>query len=196
MMANSDKTYSDMESPEPITISRDCEAVLIPSGTPILLPKNTEVFITQALGGSYTVNVSGSLARISGANADAIGMELSQETAEQPFKVQGDGSVDEAQVWEELKTCYDPEIPINVVDLGLIYDCRVTALGDGEGTRVEVDMTLTAPGCGMGQFLADDVRAKVLSVPNVAQAQVNLVFDPPWTQDRMSEAARLQAGLL
>ena len=195
-MASPDKTDGGMESPEPITVSRDCEAVLIPSGTPILLPKNTEVFITQALGGSYTVNVSGSLARISGDNADAIGMEQAREAAERPFEVQGDGSVDEAQVWERLKTCYDPEIPINVVDLGLIYDCRIIALGDGEGAKVEVDMTLTAPGCGMGQFLADDVRAKVLSAPNVAQAQVNLVFDPPWTQDRMSEAARLQAGLL
>ncbi|MGV0005045.1 MAG: putative Fe-S cluster assembly protein SufT [Candidatus Porifericomitaceae bacterium WSBS_2022_MAG_OTU9] len=188
---------SGIAAPEPIRVSRDCDAVLIPSGTPIFLPKNTEVFITQALGGSYTVNVSGSLARISGDNADAIGMDMDRESvSEEPFVVQGDGSVDESQVWEQLKNCYDPEIPINVVDLGLIYDCRITPLGDGKGASVEIDMTLTAPGCGMGQFLADDVRARVMSVANVAEATVQLTFDPPWTQDRMSEAARLDAGLL
>ena len=168
-MADNKDTPGIMDAPEPIRVKRDCEAVLIPSGTPILLPENTEVFITQALGGSYTVNVSGSLARISGENADAIGMEGEmagqQETESEPFVVQGDGSVDEAQVWEKLRNCYDPEIPINVVDLGLIYDCRIVALGEGKGARVEIDMTLTAPGCGMGQFLADDVRAKAMSVP-------------------------------
>jgi probable FeS assembly SUF system protein SufT len=178
---------------KPITLSRACDAVLIPSGTPISLPEGSIVLITQALGGNYTVNVNGNLAQISAADADALGFEK-QDAGPVAPNTDG-GSVDESLLWQQMRTCYDPEIPINIVDLGLIYDCKVTHL-DGGGNRVDVVMTLTAPGCGMGEFLAQDVRSKLALVPNVTEVNVNLTFDPPWSHDRMSEAARLETGML
>jgi len=177
----------------PVTLSRACDALLIPSGTPVSLPEGSVVFITQALGGNYTVNVNGNLAQISAADADALGFE--RQDAGQIAASSDGGAVDESLLWDQMRTCYDPEIPINIVDLGLIYDCRVTGLPGG-GSRVDVLMTLTAPGCGMGEFLAQDVKSKLALVPNVTEVNVNLTFDPPWSHDRMSEAARLETGML
>lgn len=177
----------------PIALSRDCPAILIPEGTPVVLKTKEEVWVTQALGGSVTVNVNGNLARISAENLDALGME-SEDRSVELDNPNDDGSVDIEMVWEQLSTCYDPEIPINIVELGLIYRCEVTA--QSHGNRIEIDMTLTAPGCGMGPFLVEDVRAKIGEIPNVSDVDVELVFDPPWSPEMMSEAARLQTGLL
>ena len=170
---------------------RDCAAVLVPQGDAVTLPAGTVGYITQALGGSYTVFVEGNLFRIAGQDADAIG----KEPAEALSLPDGAGDDDvEKLVWQQLRTCFDPEIPINVVDLGLIYRCEATPLPGG-GNRVEIDMSMTAPGCGMGDILAEDARNKVLTVPGVAEVQVEVVFDPPWGMERMSEAAKLQLGL-
>ena len=186
-----------MQEHEPITLQRECAAVLIPSGTEILLPAGSVVFITQALGGSWTVNINGNLARIAAQDADALGFDnndLLPAATRAGTAVTDCGDVDEEQVWDQMRTCYDPEIPINIVDLGLIYNCQIIPL-EGGGNRVDIVMTLTAPGCGMGQFLAEDVRNKVASVPNVTEVNVDLTFDPPWDQSMMSEAARLETGL-
>ena len=176
---------------EPVQLYRDCPAVLIPSGDEVILRRGTNGFITQALGGSFTVYVDGSLFRIDGTNADALGKE-----AVAPPELPPEASREDVEklVQEQLKTCYDPEIPINVVDLGLIYRCDMVRLGEGEW-RVEVDMTLTAPGCGMGEILVHDVKTKLEMIPTVKRAAVELVFDPPWSHDMMSEAARLQTGM-
>jgi probable FeS assembly SUF system protein SufT len=176
----------------PIALLRDCDAILIPSGTPILIQEGTNVYVTQALGGSVTVNVNGNLARIAGNDLDALGMQPQGGLA---VEARADGSVDEDLVWMQLRTCYDPEIPINIVDLGLVYECSIAPLPDNAGNRVDVVMTLTAPGCGMGEFLVQDIREKLLQVPNVTDVNVELTFDPPWNQDMMSEAARLQTGM-
>jgi len=181
--------YSDYE---PVTLKRDVDAILIPVGTPIVLPEGSAVFITQALGGNYTVNVNGNLAQIAAQNADALGFEVPEQL--QPGRDTDDGEVDEQLIWEQLRTCYDPEIPVNMVDLGLIYDCSVKKLDDGQN-RVDILMTLTAPGCGMGEFLAEDVRQKVAMVPNVSEVNVELTFDPPWNQEMMSDAAKLETGM-
>ena len=184
-----------MQENKPITLNRDCDAVLIPVGTPIDLPKDSVVLITQALGGSYTVNINGNLARIDAKNADALGFEVETNVdAEIEKEITGDGSVDEDMLWDKLKTCYDPEIPINIVELGLIYEGYITPLG-ADGNQVDIVMTLTAAGCGMGEFLAEDVRTKVLTVPNVTQVNVTVTFEPPWSQEMMSEAARLETGM-
>ncbi len=184
-----------MQENKPITLNRDCDAVLIPMGTPITLPEGSMVLITQALGGSYTVNINGNLARIDARNADALGFEVENKTdAVEEKKLTGDGSVDEDLIWTQLRTCYDPEIPINIVELGLIYRCEITPLGK-EGNQVDIVMTLTAAGCGMGEFLAEDIRDKVLTVPNVTRVNVEVTFDPPWSQEMMSEAARLETGM-
>lgn len=179
---------------EEITLERDCEAILIPSGTPVLLHGGSVVSITQALGGAYTVNINGNLARIADKDADALGFEAETSNNPESIATRSDGSVDENLIWDQMKTCYDPEIPINIVDLGLIYNCQITPIEDG-GNRVDILMTLTAAGCGMGQFLAEDVRSKVATVPNVTEVNVELTFDPPWDQGMMSEAARLETGL-
>lgn len=183
-----------MQHNDPIVLIRDCEAALIPDGTPIKLEKDSIVYITQALGGSYTVNINGNLARVDSKDADALGFHIEDNNALDVDKeLTGDGSVDEELIWAQLRTCYDPEIPIDIVELGLIYNCNVTPLE--EGNKVDIIMTLTAPGCGMGEFLADDVRSKINSLPNVTQVNVELTFDPPWNQTMMSDAARLQTGL-
>lgn len=178
-----------------ITTCRDVNAVLIPLGTPVVIPAGAQVRITQELGGSYTVAVSGNLARVEGADADALG--LSAQAAEQVSaaqEVEPGGLVDEEEIWEVLRTCYDPEIPVNIVDLGLVYDCHVVDADDGRN-HVEISMTLTAPGCGMGPFIVDDVRQKVLSVANVYDVNVDLVFDPPWDRSMMTDEAKLQLGM-
>jgi probable FeS assembly SUF system protein SufT len=184
-----------MQENKPVTLERECDAVLIPVGTPITLPEGSVVLVTQALGGSYTVNVNGNLARIDAKNADALGYEVEDKTDTTiEEESTGDGTVNEDLVWEQLRTCYDPEIPINIVELGLIYECNITPLG-ADGNQVDVTMTLTAAGCGMGEFLADDVRTKILALPNVTRVNVELTFEPPWSQEMMSEAARLETGM-
>lgn len=175
---------------EPVILERDCDAVLIPAGQLVRIPGGTEVVITQALGGTFTVFVNGNLARIEAKDADALGIEV--ETTEAVSKT-ADGPVDEQEVWTQLKTCYDPEIPVDIVELGLIYGVEIEPL---EGAnRVKVTMTLTAPGCGMGEYLKADVEQKVQSVKNVTETEVELTFDPPWDRDRMSDAAKLALGM-
>jgi probable FeS assembly SUF system protein SufT len=179
-------------SSEPVRFERDCAAVLVPQGDVVSLPAGSVGYITQALGGSYTVFVEGNLFRIAGVDADAIGKEP-PEPLELPAGA-GDDAV-EQMVWRQLRTCFDPEIPINVVDLGLVYAASVLPRDDGQ-RLVEVKMTLTAPGCGMGDILVEDVRSKLELIPTVAEADVELVFDPPWNRSMMSEAARLETGML
>ena len=177
---------------EPFTVSRDVKAIIIPAGEELLLRAGTSGFITQALGGSFTVYVEGNLFRIAGVDADAIG----KEPVPPPEVPDNASDADiEAVIWNQLKTCYDPEIPVNIVDLGLIYRCDVTPLGNGERS-VEVDMTLTAPGCGMGEVLVQDAQEKIAIIPTVANVKVELVFDPPWNVGMMSDEARLQTGLM
>jgi probable FeS assembly SUF system protein SufT len=176
---------------EPIQFSRDCEAVMVPQGDRVNLPAGTAGYITQALGGSFTVFVDGNLFRVAGLDADAIGKQIV------PPPQLPDNATDEdveALVWSQLRTCFDPEIPVNVVDLGLVYTCELERSEDGQ-RKVNVRMTLTAPGCGMGEVLVEDVRAKVELVPTVSEADVELVFDPPWNQSMMTESARLQVGM-
>jgi len=177
---------------ESITISRDVKAIIIPAGEELLLREGTSGFITQALGGSFTVYVEGNLFRIAGRDADAIG----KEPVPPPAIPDNASDADiEAVIWKQLKTCYDPEIPVNIVDLGLIYRCDVTPLGNGQ-RNVSVDMTLTAPGCGMGDVLVQDAQEKIAVIPTVSDVIVELVFDPPWNQGMMSEEALLQTGLM
>lgn len=177
---------------ETVTLSRDVVGVLIPAGTRVELPEGAEASITQALGGSYTVQLQGHLFRIEGKDADAIG-----KTPQGVPDLAADASEVEIEkaVWQQMKTCYDPEIPIDIVELGLIYECRLEPLPES-GWRARVVMTLTAPGCGMGDVLVSDVKSKVQQVPGVREAEVELVFDPPWTREMMSEAAQLQAGFM
>ena len=177
---------------EPVTLSRDVKAVIIPAGEELLLREGTSGFITQALGGSFTVYVEGNLFRIAGIDADALGKEPT--TAPKVPENPTDADIENV-IWEQLRTCYDPEIPVNIVDLGLIYRCEIRSLGNGQRS-VDVDMTLTAPGCGMGDILVQDAQEKIAIVPTVAEVRVQLVFDPPWNQTMMSEEARLQTGLL
>ena len=181
-------------SSEPVRFERDCPAVLVPQGERVSLPAGSVGYITQALGGSYTVFVEGNLFRIAGADADAIGKEPPD-----PLSLP-EGADDEAVeklVWQQLRTCFDPEIPIDVVELGLVYEANVLPHPEQPGQRkVEVRMTLTAPGCGMGDVLVSDVRDKIEMIPTVAEADVELVFDPPWNRSMMSDAARLETGML
>lgn len=183
-----------VDTAELISLVRDVEAVQIPSGAPLMLQRGTQVRITQALGGSYTVLTPWGLARIDGKDADALGLEPvtpgAGGSAAQPTTAE---EVEKA-VWDQLRTCYDPEIPVNIVDLGLVYSCAVQTLPDG-GYRMEVRFTLTAPGCGMGDWLAQDIRRKIESIPGVKEADVQVVFDPPWHHDMMSEAAKLELGV-
>jgi probable FeS assembly SUF system protein SufT len=177
---------------EPVTFTRDCDAVLIPAGEKVKLPEGTTGFVTQALGGSFTVYIEGNLFRIAGTDGDAIG----QEPLQAPDVPEDATEAEiEAAVWQQLRTCYDPEIPINIVELGLVYECKVERAPTGK-RAVKIKMTLTAPGCGMGDILTQDVREKVELIPTVERAEVELVFDPPWNQAMMSEEARLEAGLL
>ncbi len=179
-----------MDSRE-LTLSRDCDAIQIPSGNPIVLPIGTSVIITQSLGGTYTVATQAGLARIDEKDIDALGIDPDTAVAEKKIV---EGSLEEA-VWNQLKTVFDPEIPVNVVDLGLIYDCGVEKNDAGQ-TNVRVKMTLTAPGCGMGPTIAADARQKVLILDGVDEAEVDLVWDPPWNQSMISEAGRMKLGLV
>ena len=175
------------------TLTRHCAATRIPSGEAITLAKDVRVFITQALGGSYTVATDQGLARIADVDADALGIEPSAPVAAPSLVTEG--PVEDKAVWDQLRTCYDPEIPVNIVDLGLVYDCIITPR-TGQGAMVDVKMTLTAPGCGMGPTIAAEAKAKVLSVAGVGDADVALVWDPPWNQAMISEAGKMKLGLI
>jgi len=176
----------------PIELQLDCEATVIPGGDRITLRRGDQVRVTQALGGSFTVTTSrGYLARVAATDAGALGLEPPQAIDQLPAS----GAFDLDHVIEKLKTVFDPEIPVNVVDLGLIYTCEAQPLSDG-GHRVEIQMSMTAPGCGMGDVLREDAIARVQEVPGVAEVGVELVWDPPWDPSRMSEAARLELGML
>lgn len=187
-----------MPPPESITLSRDVEAAVVPVGTKVTLLKGETAYITQSLGGAYTVVVNGNMFRIDGRDADALGQQVAPKTAGAPNIPRPPRTLElvEAEAWAQLRTCYDPEIPVNIVDLGLIYDCHVTPLPDKDRFQVDVKMTLTAPGCGMGPVLQQDVSNKLLSIEEVDEANVELVWDPQWNQGMMTEAAKLQLGLL
>ena len=181
-----------------VELARDCEATQIPAGNPLILPAGTQVDITQTLGGTYTVHAMGGLFRIAGKDADALGIQPDSTSAgaadagtEQLVEA---GPVDEKAVWETLKTCYDPEIPVNIVDLGLVYDMNIQPLSDGK-SKVSVKMTLTAPGCGMGTVIAGDAQQKLLYLPGIEEAEVEIVWDPPWHQSMITPAGRRVLGL-
>jgi probable FeS assembly SUF system protein SufT len=175
---------------ERVELTRDVEAIQIPAGHPVVLEKGTEAFITQSLGGTYTLQVPvyGGLFRVGGRDADAIGKPVEAEPA-----ASLEGGDLEQQVWETLKTCYDPEIPVNIVDLGLIYDMRITP--ESDGSRVDVKMTLTAQGCGMGASIAADARQKLLGLPGISDADVEVVWDPPWNPQMISPEGKARLGM-
>jgi probable FeS assembly SUF system protein SufT len=170
-----------------VTLKRDCAAIEIPAGTHTVLAAGTAVRITQAAGSSYTVSAHGGLFRIEGDNADALGLSSSSDATHTP------PTFSERMVWDQLKTIYDPEIPVNIVDLGLIYACAIGEHPEG-GRKIDVQMSLTAPGCGMSDVLKADVETRLRRLPEVKQVSVEVVFDPPWSPGRMSEAAKLQLG--
>jgi len=184
-----------MNHSESKTLTRDVEASVVPVGTKVTLMKGEQAYVTQSLGGTYTVIVNGNMFRIDSKDANALGLEVQAR----PASTTASGPVTqeqlEKQVWDSLKTCYDPEIPVNIVDLGLIYDCHLTPIG-AANYKADVKMTLTAPGCGMGPVLAQDVQNKLLSLEPIDEANVELVWDPPWNQGMMTEAAKLQLGLM
>lgn len=174
-----------------VELQRDCYVTLIPSGRVAVLGKGEHVRVVQQLGTSFTAQIDdGPLVRIDGGDADALGLDV---PTPEPHRDSGQ-PVDADQVAEVLRTIFDPEIPVNVVDLGLVYRCEVISLGEGRH-RVEIDMSMTAPGCGMGDVLRDEARAKVLALRGVSEVDVDLVWDPPWDMSRLSEAARLELGL-
>jgi len=182
-----------MNNEPPVTLTRDVEAAIVPAGEKVTLQKGEEAYITQSLGGSYTVIVNGNMFRIDSKDADALGKEVAAKPVSTGAPVSQE--LLEKEVWNQLRSCYDPEIPVNIVDLGLIYDCHIAPMNAGSH-RVDVKMTLTAPGCGMGPMLAQDVQNKLLSLEGVDDVAVELVWDPPWNQGMMTEAAKLQLGLL
>lgn len=179
-----------MNTHQEIVLKRDTDAIQIPSGNPLILPAGTKVMVTQSLGGTYTVATPGGLARIDEKDVDALGLEASAT----PVKTAVDGPMEEA-VWNQLKTVFDPEIPVNVVDLGLIYECQLLHPEQGV-TKAHVKMTLTAPGCGMGPTIAADARGKILTLEGIDEAEVELVWDPAWNQSMISEAGRMKLGMV
>ncbi len=183
-----------MNSSEPVTLIRDVEASVVPVGTKVKLQKGEQAYISQSLGGSHTVIVNGNMFRIDGKDADALGLEVTQKSAGTAGGPATQEQV-EKEIWNQLRSCYDPEIPVNIVDLGLVYDCHVEPLG-ANSFKVGVKMTLTAPGCGMGPVLQQDVQNKLLCLEAVDDVSVELVWDPPWNQSMLTEAAKLQLGLV
>ena len=174
----------------PIKVLRDCDATLIPSGDEIKLIKGTLVRITQALGGDFTLYVNGNLVKISGNDADAIGKKIKKNLEEITVK-----KFDEKHIWNVLKTCYDPEIPVNIVDLGLVYDLKAKKK-NSEKYDINIKMTLTAPGCGMGPVIAQDVENKILNLSFIEDVLVEVVWEPLWNQNMMTEEAKLKLGML
>ena len=183
-----------MENSGPITLTRDVEAAMVPVGTVVTLQKGEQAYVTQSLGGSYTVVVNGNMFRIDGTNADALGFQGATGLPKSGTCKAATSEDLEKALWDAMRTCYDPEIPVNIVDLGLIYDCQIAPVSEGSH-RVDVKMTLTAPGCGMGPMLQQDVQNKLLSIEGVDEANVELVWEPPWNQGMMTDAAKLQLGL-
>jgi probable FeS assembly SUF system protein SufT len=175
-----------------VELKRDCEAVQIPVGTTIILPSGTPVDITQTLGGTFTIHARGGLFRVASKDADALGLQ--NEAAAAPTGPETQEAVDEKLVWETLRSCYDPEIPVNIVDLGLVYDLHIESMPSGN-SLVSVKMTLTAPGCGMGGVIAGDAQQKILNLPGVEEAVVEIVWDPPWHQSMITEQGRKILGL-
>ena len=179
---------------EEITFSRNAEAIMIPSGEKVLVPKGAQATITQSLGGTYTlITDRGLMVRVSGPEVEAIGKAPTEAADVKPEELTPEKL--EELVWDQLKTCFDPEIPVNIVDLGLVYLCELEEAEEG-GKNVKIKMTLTAPGCGMGPVLASDVKMKVENLPGVKNADVEVVFDPVWDRSMMSEAAKLQLGMM
>jgi probable FeS assembly SUF system protein SufT len=183
-----------MQNEQPVIVKRDCDVLMIPSGEKLTLFSGSTVWLTQSLGGSYTVMTDrGYMVRLEGKDGDAIGLaQSSDRQLDQPMVANSIEDV-ESRVWQQLSSCFDPEIPVNIVELGLIYDCSVTQLENGY--RATVRFTLTARGCGMGEVLKRDIAAKLLRVPGICEADVALVWDPPWSQSRISAAAKLQLGM-
>ncbi len=194
---------SDIKNLHPhdnIVFGRDCEVTQIPSGAKVTVPKDTEAFVGQTLGGHVTLQIAslGILAQIGGRDLEALLKDGVPVAAPTPSAVAGedhDGPANEAEVWKELKTCYDPEIPLNIVDLGLVYDVKLTPAPENKGSRVDVKMTLTAMGCGMGPAIAAQARDKILTVPGVKEADVAIVWDPPWNQSMISDDGKKRLGL-
>ncbi len=180
------------QTSQPCQFERDCEVVMIPAGQELTMPAGTVGYITQALGGSFTVFVDGNLFRVAGIDADAIGKDPVQLPS-----LPADATTDDVEklIWEQIRTCYDPEIPVNIVELGLIYNVELDTDESGE-RRVSVVMTLTAPGCGMGDILVEDVRSKISLIPTISTVLVELTFDPPWNHQMMSDVARLETGMM
>jgi len=196
MQAGSLRYLKTMHENTEFTLSRDTHAVQIPSGNKTLIPAGTQGVITQTLGGSYTIATYQGLARIAEKDLDALGIEKPHQTPNPVTATNGTfGEVDEKAVWDQLRQCYDPEIPVNIVDLGLVYDCHLEKSENG-GTKVDVKMTLTAPGCGMGPAIAHDAQSKLMSIEGVDEAEVQLVWDPPWNQNMISEAGRMKLGMI
>ncbi|MCX8108401.1 MAG: putative Fe-S cluster assembly protein SufT [Verrucomicrobiae bacterium] len=181
-----------MDGQSVVTLKRKVDAIVVPAGTRTTLEPGLEARVTQSLGGSYTIVVNGTMYRIDGRDGDALGFPV--ETVTKRGETTLTKEELEQRVWDALKTCYDPEIPINIVDLGLVYDCQVEQLQNGN-FRVNVKMTLTVPGCGMGPIIQEDARSKIMAIDRVEEVTIELVWDPPWNQNMMSEAARLQLGL-
>lgn len=177
-----------------IKLSREVNAVQIPSGDTMTLPAGTPVFITQRLGGTYTVATSQGLARISSQDADALGVDAEEEKQKHAEAVRLKDAPLEEQVWAQLKGVYDPEIPVDIVNLGLVYDCEIQQVGDKK--VVQVKMTLTAPGCGMGPVIAADAQAKIMTIDDIDEANVELVWDPAWNQDMITEEGKMKLGMI
>ena len=182
-----------MHTAELIDLSRDVEASIVPSGDKVTLQKGEQAQITQTLGGTYTVIINGNMFRIEGSDADALGLEPVKTPAEESNRPKNLDELNE-QMQKQLKTVYDPEIPVNIVDLGLVYSCKPTPIDDG--WKVEVKMTLTAPGCGMGPVLQQDAQNRLLCIDGVDEVDVEIVWDPPWNHDMMTEEAQLQLGMM
>ena len=183
-----------MTTEKPIALTRDCTAIMIPSGEKVVLPAGGTVWLTQALGGTYTVMTErGYSVRIDGRDADALGLTSDDLRPPAASAAPASGSIED-RVWQELRACFDPEIPVNIVDLGLIYGCEISPKPDG-GHKASVRFTLTAQGCGMGQFLKEDIKKKLLAVPDIREVDVELVWDPPWNQSMISGSAKQQLGI-
>jgi len=182
-----------MTSDKPITLRRDCSAIMIPSGETVSLPAGSSVWLTQAAGSGYTVMTDhGYSVRIDGRDGDVLGLAKIEEAT--PSASQGSQGSIEEQVWQQLRSCFDPEIPVNIVELGLVYDCRVDPLPSG-GHKAIVHFTLTAQGCGMGQFIKEDIRKKLLALAEIREAEVELVWEPPWNQSMIAASAKQQLGI-
>ncbi|MDA7516688.1 putative Fe-S cluster assembly protein SufT [Akkermansiaceae bacterium] len=179
---------------EEVSLTREVDAIQIPSGDTITLPTGTPVVITQTLGGTYTVATSAGLARISSSDADALGVDPDEKQEKQAEADRLADATLEEQVWHQMKQVFDPEIPVDIVNLGLVYDCNLSEVDSG--TDVDVKMTLTAPGCGMGPVIAADAQARIMSLSEINDARVELVWDPPWNQDMISEEGKMKLGMM